>query len=296
MASQIKWQPGDFRKGDRVEVKMKGPPGAPFIWKGGRITEVTGRRGLFVKLDEGNTNFFFYSDIRPEAVPPKAPDPPKMPKPVPRAIATIGDALAARQTEVNKGLAKVVPPPAPPAPAKPEPPIEPAQSKRTLHRHPTSAIGNVFRAYRVREGVTQQALADLVGLSNSYWSKIELGSADPNDQVLARFAELTGMPLAELKAARDREPITDVTALAPVPAAVAPAANPMPGAAPPQPEPPPAPVAAPVAPPAPTSAPGEGFEDFVDRLDAVVPIPASKETRRRWFAIARELHGMKGDG
>lgn len=271
MAAEQRYSRDHFRKGDRCEVKLRaGKDG--FVWKGGRVKEFTGQ-GAYVKLDEGNSNFFWFADMRPEATPPKAPEPPKMPKPD-RPLATIGDAVAARTTA----------PPTPPAlavvPAAPKPPAAPEPQRRRYdrRRHPSSEIGNALRAFRLREGVTQSALAELLDVNKTKMSLLECGSFMPEDDVLERFAALSGHTLEALRAMRDGG-----------------ARVPQPEQPPPSVDAEPPPVEAPLPPPPSATQPADGFEDFVDQLCELVPVPADKETRRRWFAIARELHGMAGE-
>lgn len=291
MIPKIAYVKSDFAKGGRCEVRLKGPTKAePFVWRGGRIKEFSGG-GAFVKIDEGRDNFFWFRDMRPEPEQPKAPEPPKMPKPQPiRSLATIGDAIASRGGA--HALSVVVPDAPKPPTALPLAVAKP--SKMPRRKHPTSAIGNIFRSFRVREGATQQALGDLVGCSNGHWSMIELGSALPKDDILERFSTLSGYSVEELKAARDRRPIADAE---PVPVApTGPAASPQaeePPAEPSPPEPKSEPVATPPAVQT-RAVPEEGFADFCGRLDELVAVPVDRDARRRWFTLARELYALEG--
>lgn len=259
----------DFERGGRCEVKMRGATGE-VVWRGGRVNTLNGN-GAYVKIDEGPTNFFWYADMRAELVPPKAPDPPRMPKPE-RPLATIGDAIAARKEPMPPAeppKLTVAPPPPEPAPVKSRPYVR--------RRHQPSEVGTAFRNFRLKEGVAQKALADLLDTNASKLSLVECGSSLPDDALIERFATLSGIPIESLRAMRARSSA--------IPQAAAPET---------QPSPPPASME---AAPAPGAMPTDrnGLEEFIERLDDLVAMPADKEARRRWFAIARELHAMAGE-
>lgn len=270
MKNAIRYQAHDFKFGMRVEVKLRGAQG--YTWKPGRITEISGR-GAYVKLDEGNSNFFYAADMRPELAPARAPAPPPMPRPA-RALATIGDAIAA------KPAAPVPVRVAPPAPVAPPPEPPPSRRVKTKHQHHATPIGNAFRELRLRERTTQAALAELLDVTNQMWSRIELGDALPDDALLERFAAFTGHSPADLKALRDGKERHGVPAM-------------LVEAEPPaEPEAPPPQVAEPSAEPLAIEQSGECFDDFMDRLCDVAPLPVDKDARRRWLQLARELHGL----
>lgn len=273
-----------YDRGQRVEVKRRGPTGE-WTWKGGVVTQVTGR-GCYVKLDEGHSNFFWFADMRPEAEPVKAPEPPRMPRPERpvRPLATLGDVMP-RSIVATSSAALVAAKPVavpPPVPVVAPPAATVAKAPRAIHRHDPTPIGNAFRALRLREGVTQDVIAKLLGISNTFWSRIELGGANPSDDLLERFSVLSGQSLDELRALRDGASVTKSAVTPPTSASAEPVAPPL-AEPPPVTEPEPQQVEAP---------PRDGFEAFVDQLDAVVAMPTNRETRRRWFQLARELFDL----
>lgn len=59
-------------------------------------------------------------------------------------------------------------------------------------------IGGNIRKWRKRNCVTQMDLARQVGLSQSYFSKLEHGRKTPNLSALARLSSVTQIPLDDL--------------------------------------------------------------------------------------------------
>lgn len=285
MNATIKYEYGHFRGVKRCEVKRRAPQGG-YTWLPGDIAELSGK-GAFVVLDAGGRNFFYFSEMRPLAD--TALDTVK-----PRAVmvgvrlATIGDAVAAKpQAQAAPRPVAVAPPPKPAAPALPLPPTPPpapvkAPRKQQKRRHIATAIGDMFRGYRLSEAVTQKTLADLLSCSATRMSGIECGDLFPDDGELERFASISGHELAKLKALRDGEPEQEEADQTP-PSVVE--------------EPEIEEAAAAPAPPVQQATPqveqaAAGFDDFMDRLCDLAPLPVDKDARRRWLQLARELHGL----
>ncbi|WP_030659693.1 MULTISPECIES: helix-turn-helix domain-containing protein [Streptomyces] len=59
-------------------------------------------------------------------------------------------------------------------------------------------IGARIRAARTDAGLTQEALAERVGIDNKTVHRIEYGTSDPTLSVLLRMADALGVPLTEL--------------------------------------------------------------------------------------------------
>lgn len=70
------------------------------------------------------------------------------------------------------------------------------------HASPTCdlaiTIGNNLRRWRKDQSITQNELSRKVGLSQGYFSKLELGKKTPNLRTLQRFATVTGVPIRDL--------------------------------------------------------------------------------------------------
>lgn len=69
-------------------------------------------------------------------------------------------------------------------------------SSRTI----AARLGERLRALRLRAGLTQQDLADRVGISPPEISKYELARRTPSLESLASLADGLGLPLAEVMA------------------------------------------------------------------------------------------------
>ena len=61
----------------------------------------------------------------------------------------------------------------------------------------SSSIGSRIRDLRVAKGLTQMAIAG-PGISAGYVSLVESGKRTPSADMVARFAERLGVPVAEL--------------------------------------------------------------------------------------------------
>lgn len=64
---------------------------------------------------------------------------------------------------------------------------------RTTHTAPAN-----LRAWRSSHRLTQNAAARLLGVTQSYYSKIEKKTCAPRPQIAKRITEKTGVPLASI--------------------------------------------------------------------------------------------------
>ena len=53
------------------------------------------------------------------------------------------------------------------------------------------AIGSRLRSARIRNGLTQEKLAEKIGVTSKYISKVENGAATPSLSFVIRFSEIT---------------------------------------------------------------------------------------------------------
>lgn len=60
------------------------------------------------------------------------------------------------------------------------------------------AIGDRIRQARLHVGLTQQGLAELVGVDHKTIHRIEYATSDPPLSLLLRIADAVGVPLADL--------------------------------------------------------------------------------------------------
>lgn len=199
----------------------------------------------------------------------------------------------------------------------------------TIMQRATTHIGRRIREKRLELALSQLALAGKLAqklgrteaTDNVRISVFETGKSIPNDDELLGLAEIFGVDGSSLdewieirnkdlrgrKAAR--RPLPDAVSLPtkvpserpPAPEAAAP--PPPPAAPEKRPEPAPAPAAPPAPAPSPaadqaapaTSIPATGnFEDFVERLIDVVPVPVDRDQRKLWFALARRFFDLGG--
>ena len=75
---------------------------------------------------------------------------------------------------------------------------DPALKTYTMEEVARLAFGNHIRACRERAGLTQEALAQQIGCTQSYISQIEAPDARPTLGTLQKVAEALGCPIAEL--------------------------------------------------------------------------------------------------
>ncbi len=68
------------------------------------------------------------------------------------------------------------------------------QATRTLSVN----VGNNIRRWRHQHSMTQIELSKRIGLSQSYFSKIELGQKNPNLNTLSKLSKATGITIGEL--------------------------------------------------------------------------------------------------
>jgi transcriptional regulator with XRE-family HTH domain len=62
----------------------------------------------------------------------------------------------------------------------------------------TRLVGTNVRKYRVKQGFTQERLADRVSLSSDYLSRLELGKENPTVDVLHRISSALGVSITTL--------------------------------------------------------------------------------------------------
>lgn len=67
-------------------------------------------------------------------------------------------------------------------------------------------MSNFIRAWRVHRGLTQQALAERIGIARSYLSMIESGARPASSHILGSAAAVLGCTLEELIARDPTEP------------------------------------------------------------------------------------------
>lgn len=171
----------DYEKGDRVEVKLKGAKN-DFTFKAGKVTQLNGN-GAYVRLDEGNSNFFYFNQIRHEG------DVPPVRKKPAEPLARIGDVV-----DLKSKMVKPPEPAPPPNVQEASPPSEPLPGE----------IGALFAEWRRREGRTQKWIANQIGLQHQAdVSGIERGERLLTDDALLRFAEVSKIDVAVLERARD---------------------------------------------------------------------------------------------
>lgn len=65
-------------------------------------------------------------------------------------------------------------------------------------------IGDRLREARLRANLTQEALAELVGVDHKTVHRVEYGTSDPSLGLLLRIAVAVNVPLAELVAEEPR--------------------------------------------------------------------------------------------
>lgn len=64
-------------------------------------------------------------------------------------------------------------------------------------------IGDNIRKYRKMKNLTQKELGDLVGISNTYLSDIEIGRTNPSIKTLKRIAK--GLEISFVELLKDTE-------------------------------------------------------------------------------------------
>lgn len=64
-------------------------------------------------------------------------------------------------------------------------------------------IGDNIRKYRKQKNLTQKELGDLVGISNTYLSDMEIGRTNPSIKTLKRIAK--GLEISYMDLLRDTE-------------------------------------------------------------------------------------------
>ena len=70
--------------------------------------------------------------------------------------------------------------------------------KTGLHSPVTNQVGKIIKRLRAARDLTQEALADAVGISGSQVSNIERGERDVDTELLAKIAAALGVHVTEL--------------------------------------------------------------------------------------------------
>lgn len=300
-------------RGDRVEVHTRST--GPHQWMGGTVFKVAGK-GAFVETDAGHENFYRWKEIRLMQKPPSSEASrrivtlPTRSTPVEvlerRSAPTTLRSTTSLSSAVVPGPALVPPPPAPPSSSsqRPSPPSSRQTILMDLHPgvtskhgvpprklHDPTAIGNAFRAYRLRRGYAQNELADRLGVTGSTLSQVELGDMIPNDDLILAFAEESSTALDELIHLREnsRVPLAASTegvrskdsgvgsgsgnSLLPTPHSS---------------------ESAPLPPPAPKRA-LLPFSEVVFAVEAIVPMPGDAAKRARWIQVVTELYELRAE-
>lgn len=65
-------------------------------------------------------------------------------------------------------------------------------------------LGSVLKRHREMRGIDQGAMCERVGVTQPYWSKVELGRANPSMAVIRKACEALGLTVAELHSQTDR--------------------------------------------------------------------------------------------
>lgn len=312
-----------FRKNQPIEVKVLSPRGREPQWIPGTIIKPVGR-GAFVKTAQFE-NFVTWSDIReaPESTERVSAPLAKLGEKLRLVPSTSSSVLITneqlaemrKETEGTKrGAAE---------PRKPHADRALTVQRPILNPDKQTQIGSLVRELRLKTDRSQAALGKALGLDQTGISRIELGRELPKDDVLIKltecFSDLDLTALIEMRehdaagrktrpslspakppAAKEEEPEATKMAIEPLSRVEArmvalrakrgapelgPATElldePKPA---PKPEPEPEPIAA--------IEPLEPFEDFIERLCDIAPIPADREKRREWFRLAKQLRAL----
>jgi transcriptional regulator with XRE-family HTH domain len=59
-------------------------------------------------------------------------------------------------------------------------------------------IGSKLQAARKLKGITQQEIANRVGISRTYYSQIENGDRDPSATIITNIAKALGVSIADI--------------------------------------------------------------------------------------------------
>ena len=73
--------------------------------------------------------------------------------------------------------------------------LDPEYRRAAARFERAEAIARVIIAYRIEHGLTQDQLANMMGMQGPAISRLESGTHQPNLETLQRFAEATGRRL-----------------------------------------------------------------------------------------------------
>ncbi len=79
----------------------------------------------------------------------------------------------------------------------------PAPTEVGQGEDPRAVLGRTVHRHRIALGISQEDLADQVGLDRTYVSGIERGIRNPTFLVLLRLARVLGIPAARLMETED---------------------------------------------------------------------------------------------
>jgi transcriptional regulator with XRE-family HTH domain len=82
----------------------------------------------------------------------------------------------------------------------------PAPTEVGQGEDPRAALGRSVHHHRIALGISQEDLADRVGLDRTYVSGIERGIRNPTFLVLLRLARVLEVPVSRLMEPEDHEP------------------------------------------------------------------------------------------
>lgn len=80
---------------------------------------------------------------------------------------------------------------------KSQPPHAPVMTHEAI-------LGSVLKRHREMQSIDQGKMCGRVGVTQPYWSKVELGRANPSVAVIRKACEVLGMTEAELHSQTDR--------------------------------------------------------------------------------------------
>ena len=286
--------PAGLKPGSIIDVHTRKT--GPNQWMRGRVKDVHGR-GCFVILDSGQTNFYYWNDLRPVPMVKRAPPGPLTAKlsdvvaaKPPPAYTVVPTSPIPTQTPTDK-------PNKTPAPAtsqapdreKVKPMSGPTRNGRPpiKLRHTPTPIGDLFRKVRLQNGLSQSATGKKLNEYDQVISKIELGDKLPTDDNLLAFAQEFNYPIQELIDLRAQSVIH-----APVPAEQQPAPKAVqtkPNGSAFQ----PSSTATEFPPSKRAGLTGRiSFAQLADEIERLVPVPADRERRSAWMGLVQHLYEL----
>lgn len=84
----------------------------------------------------------------------------------------------------------------------------------TLYAYTMKTLGQYIRELRDAPDISLREFAQMLGLSATFVSDIELGKRHPSDEVLAKMAKILGVSVTELKKHDTRPPVDEMKQIA----------------------------------------------------------------------------------